>query len=288
MIIVVCGPTAVGKTKMSVELAKIYNGEIINADSTQVYRGMDIGTAKVTKDEMNGVKHHLLDIKDVTEMYTVYDYQKDAREKIDEIKAKGHIPILVGGTGLYIKAALYNYDFVNTDNLDYIDELETQELLDKLSNDDKSVIDTNNRRRLISTIKNNLSDDSQIKDKDNLLYDDVYFIGLTTDRDVLYKRIDDRFEKMLIPLVDEVKSFYKKGIRSKTLNTAIGYKELYEFFDDKKTFVEVVDECKQNSRNYAKRQYTWFNNQMDVKWFNVDFDNFQNTIDDVINYIETN
>ena len=123
MIIVVCGPTAVGKTKMSVELAKIYNGEIINADSTQVYRGMDIGTAKVTKDEMNGVKHHLLDIKDVTEMYTVYDYQKDAREKIDEIKAKGHIPILVGGTGLYIKAALYNYDFVNTDNLPLVSSI---------------------------------------------------------------------------------------------------------------------------------------------------------------------
>lgn len=288
MIIVVCGPTAVGKTKMSVELAKIYNGEIINADSTQVYRGMDIGTAKVTKSEMNGVKHHLLDIKDVTEMYTVYDYQKDARDKIKEIKANGHIPILVGGTGLYIKAALYNYDFTNIENLDYIDELDNEELIEKLSEEDKSVIDINNRRRLISSVKSDLSSEVQIKDKDNLLYDDVYFIGLTTDRELLYKRIDERFDNMLIPLVDEVKGFYKQGINSKALNTAIGYKELYEFFDDKKTFVEVVDECKQNSRNYAKRQYTWFNNQMDIKWFDVDFDNFQNTIDDVVNYIETN
>lgn len=288
MIIVVCGPTAVGKTKMSVELAKIYNGEIINADSTQVYRGMDIGTAKVTKSEMNGVKHHLLDIKDVTEMYTVYDYQKDARDKIKEIKANGHIPILVGGTGLYIKAALYNYDFTNIENLDYIDELDNEELIEKLSEEDKSVIDINNRRRLISSVKSDLSSEVQIKDKDNLLYDDVYFIGLTTDRELLYKRIDERFDSMLIPLVDEVKSFYKQGINSKALNTAIGYKELYEFFNDKKTFVEVVDECKQNSRNYAKRQYTWFNNQMDIKWFDVDFDNFQNTIDDVVNYIETN
>ena len=288
MIIVVVGPTAVGKTKMSVELAKIYNGEIINADSTQVYKGMDIGTAKVTKDEMCGIKHHLLDIVDVTDMYTVYDYQRDARLKIDEIKSKGKIPILVGGTGLYIKAALYNYDFVNTDNLDYIDCLEDEELIDRLSENDKTSIDTNNRRRLISSIKNELSSDTQIKDKDNNLYDDVYFIGLTTDRNVLYKRIDERFDRMIVPLVDEVKNFYKMGIRSKALNTAIGYKELYEFFDDKKTFVEVVDECKQSSRNYAKRQYTWFNNQMDVKWFNVDFDNFQNTIDEVVNYIETN
>lgn len=288
MIIVVCGPTAVGKTKMSVELAKIYNGEIINADSTQVYKGMDIGTAKVTKSEMNGVKHHLLDIKDVTEMYTVYDYQKDARDKIKEIKANGHIPILVGGTGLYIKAALYNYDFTNIENLDYIDELDNEELIEKLSEEDKSVIDINNRRRLISSVKSDLSSEVQIKDKDNLLYDDVYFIGLTTDRELLYKRIDERFDNMLIPLVDEVKCFYKQGINSKALNTAIGYKELYEFFDDKKTFVEVVDECKQNSRNYAKRQYTWFNNQMDIKWFDVDFDNFQNTIDEVVNYIETN
>ncbi len=288
MIIVVCGPTGSGKTKMSVELAKIYNGEIINADSTQVYKGMDIGTAKVTKEEMCGIKHHLLDIVDVTDMYTVYDYQRDARKKIEEIKNNGHIPILVGGTGLYIKAALYNYDFVNTDNLDYIDLMDTQELLDKISDDDKNTIDTNNRRRLISSLKNELSGDTQIKDKDNLLYDDVYFIGLTTNRDTLYKRIDERFECMLVPLVDEVNDFYKQGIRSKALQTAIGYKELYEFFDHKKTFVEVVDECKQNSRNYAKRQYTWFNNQMDVKWFDVDFDNFQNTIDEVVNYIETN
>lgn len=285
MIIVVAGPTAVGKTKMSVELAKIYNGEIINADSTQVYKGMDIGTAKVTKDEMCGIKHHLLDIVDVTDMYTVYDYQRDAREKIDEIKSKGKIPILVGGTGLYIKAALYNYDFVNTDNLDYIDDLEDEELLNRLSESDKNSIDTSNRRRLISSIKNELSSDTQIKDKDNLLYDDVYFIGLTTDRDVLYKRIDERFECMIVPLVDEVKNFYKKGIRSKALQTAIGYKELYEFFDDKKTFVEVVDECKQSSRNYAKRQYTWFNNQMNVNWFNTDYENFNNTVNEVKKYI---
>lgn len=288
MILVIVGPTAVGKTKMSVELAKIYNGEIINADSTQVYKGMDIGTAKATKQEMQGIKHHLLDICDVNELYTVFDYQKDARLKIDEIKSRGHIPILVGGTGLYIKAALYNYNFVDTDNLDYIDELDNETLIAQIKELDSSIeIDYNNRRRLISTLKSLVSEDTQILDKDHLLYDDVVFIGLTAPRDVLYERIDKRFDGMLIPLVDEVKDFYKQGVRSKALNTAIGYKELYKFFDDKETLVNVVDECKQSSRNYAKRQYTWFNNQMDINWFNVDFDNFNNTINEVVNYIES-
>ncbi len=288
MIIVVVGPTAVGKTKMSVELAKIYNGEIINADSTQVYKGMDIGTAKVTKIEMQGIKHHLLDICDVEEVYTVFDYQKDARVKIEEIKSRGHIPILVGGTGLYIKAALYNYNFVDTENLDYVDELDNDTLVSKIKEIDRDIeIDYNNRRRLISTYKGLLSEDTQVLDKDHLLYDDVIFVGLSAPREVLYERIDKRFDEMIIPLVDEVKSFYKMGIRSKALNTAIGYKELYKFFDDKETFVDVVNECKQSSRNYAKRQYTWFNNQMDITWFDVDFNNFDNTINEVVNYIES-
>lgn len=287
MIIVICGPTAVGKTKMSVELAKIYNGEVINADSTQVYKGMDIGTAKATKEEMQGVKHHLLDIKDVEELYTVYDYQLDARKKIDEIKNRGHIPILVGGTGLYIKAALYNYDFVDTDDLDYIDDLEDEDIITKIKEISPDIeIDYNNRRRLVSTLKMLVSEDTQVLDKDHLLYDDVIFIGLTTKREVLYERIDKRFDEMLVPLLDEVKVFYKKGIRSKALNTAIGYKELYKFFDDEETLSEAVLECKQNTRNYAKRQYTWFNNQMDIKWFDVNFINFNETINEVTEYIE--
>lgn len=287
MIIVICGPTAVGKTKMSVELAKIYNGEIINADSTQVYKEMDIGTAKVTKQEMQGVKHHLLDIKDVSELYTVYDYQKDARAKIEEIKNRGHVPILVGGTGLYIKAALYNYDFIDTDDLDYIDDLRDEEIINKIKEIDPSMeIDYNNRRRLISTLKMLASSDEQVLDKDHLLYDDVIFIGLTTKREVLYERIDKRFDEMLVTLIDEVKTFYKKGIRSKALNTAIGYKELYKFFDDEETLSEAVLECKQNIRNYAKRQYTWFNNQMDIKWFDVNFTDFTETISEVTEFIE--
>ena len=288
MILVIVGPTAVGKTKMSVELAKIYNGEIINADSTQVYKGMDIGTAKATKKEMQGIKHHLLDICDVNDLYTVFDYQKDARLKIEEVKQSGRIPILVGGTGLYIKAALYNYNFVDTENLEYIDELDDENLIERIKEIDDSIeIDYSNRRRLISALKTLVSEDTQILDKDHLLYDDVIFIGLTASRDVLYERIDRRFDEMLVPLVDEVKEFYRQGIRTKALNTAIGYKELYKFFDDKETFQNVVDECKQSSRNYAKRQYTWFNNQMEVVWFQVNVAAFEKTVDEVLDYLKT-
>lgn len=285
MIIVITGPTAVGKTKLSVALAKIYNGEIINADSTQVYKGMDIGTAKVTKEEMEGVKHHLLDIKEVTDDYSVFDYQRDARKKIEEIQSKGKVPILVGGTGYYIKAALYNYVFdEETLKKDYSD-LSLEEIAKKLNNFQVDV-DKNNRRRCVRLLEKLESDTYQEQKDFKLLYDDVLFIGLTTDRDVLYERINQRLDDMFIDLVDEVKPFYLKKVKSKALQTAIGYKELYEFFDNKKTLREVNELIKQTTRNYAKKQYTWFNNQMNIKWFNVDFDNFSNTINEIVSYIE--
>lgn len=285
MILVITGPTAVGKTKLSVALAKIYNGEIINADSTQVYKGMNIGTAKVTKEEMEGIKHHLLDIKDIEEDYSVFDYQKDAREKIEEIKSRGKIPILVGGTGYYIKATLYDYVFNEEEIRKDFSELSDEEIAKLVEDYD---VDKNNRRRCERLLEK-LENDNYIEQKNfQILYDDVIFIGLTTDRKVLYERIDKRLDKMFISLVDEVKSFYLKNIRTKALQTAIGYKELYEFFDNKKTLKEVNELIKQNSRNYAKKQYTWFNNQMNIKWFNVDFDNFNNTINEIVSYIEKN
>jgi len=148
-------------------------------------------------------------------------------------------------------------------------------------------IDFSNRRRLVSTLKMLASEDTQVLDKDHLLYDDVIFIGLTTKRDILYERINKRFDAMLVNLVDEVKEFYKKGIRTKALNTAIGYKELYKFFDDEDTLSNVIDECKQTTRNYAKRQYTWFNNQMKIKWFDVNFEDFYKTIDEACLYIDS-
>lgn len=291
MIIVVVGPTAVGKTKMSVELAKIYNGEIINADSTQVYKGLDIGTAKATKEEMQHIKHHLLDIKDVSEDYTVFDYQKDARECIEEIKAKGKIPILVGGTGYYIKSVFYDYNFEvdEEDEVNTYDDLTNDELNKRIEEYECGfVYDKNNRKRMVRLLQKLENGWIPDNNKFKKIYDDVLFIGLTTDRDVLYERINKRFDEMIIPLIDEVKPYALKNIRTKALMTPIGYKELYPFFNNEKKLVDVVEECKKNTRNYAKRQYTWFNNQMDVKWFDVDFSNFDNTIGEVCEYIDKN
>lgn len=251
MIICVVGPTGVGKTKLSVELAKIYNGEIINADSMQIYKGLDIGTAKITEKEKEGIIHHLFDIRTVFQDYSSFDYQTDARRKIKEIKSRGKVPIFVGGTGYYLKAALYDYDFKEESH------------------------------------RGNLNDDNEKKEL-RLLYDDVIIIGLTTDRKVLYERIDKRLDDMIVDLVDEVKPFYLQNVRTKALMNGIGYKELYSFFDNEKTLKECAQEIKKNSRNYAKRQYTWFENQMDVNWFSTNYDDFSKTVLEVSTFIDKN
>ncbi len=289
MVIVVVGPTGVGKTKLSIELAKKLNGEIINADSTQVYRGMDIGTAKVTKEEMDGVVHHLLDIKNIDEDYTVYDYQKDSRKCIDEIISRGHIPIMVGGTGLYIKASLYNYEFKDEESKSYVsDTLSNDELYDMLLKiDPNTTIHKNNRKRVMRAL-NYYYANGKIMDNhsDKLLYDAV-FIGLTTDRDTLYNRINERVDVMVNNgLLDEANRIYKSNIRSKAVMTPICYKELFPYFEGTKELNECLDDIRQASRKYAKRQYTWNKHQFDVKWFDVDFDNFSNTVDNVLEYIK--
>ena len=288
MVIVVLGPTAVGKTKMSVELAKLLNGEIINVDSTQIYKDLDIATAKIKEEEKEGIYHHLFDIKNIKEDYTVYDYQKDCRNKIDEILKKNKTPILVGGTGLYIKAALYDYKF-NDEVNNQFENLTNEQIYDKLKELDKNIdIHINNRKRLVRALNYCLNNSLKFSEKektDKLLYDAV-FIGLTTDRNILYNRINKRVDVMVNEgLLEEAKKIYDSNIRTKAIMTPIGYKELFPFFENKKSLEECLDLIKQNSRKYAKRQYTWFNNQMDVVWFNVDFDNFNNTIKEVYNYI---
>jgi len=288
-VIVVLGPTAVGKTKLSVELAKKLNGEIINADSTQVYKTLDIATAKVTEEEKQGVEHHLIDIKDIEEDYTVFDYQKDCRLKIEEIMEKGKTPILVGGTGLYIKAALYDYKFDNETVKNDYEEYSTQELYNILKDiDNNTDIHPNNRKRIVRAINyyNNTNSVLSSKEKtDKLLYN-VLFIGLTTNRDILYDRINKRVDLMIENgLLQESKKIYDTGIRSKAVMTPIGYKELFEYYDNNMTLEETIELIKQRSRRYAKRQYTWFNNQMNVDWFNVDFENFSNTIEEVLKFI---
>ena len=282
MILCVVGPTAVGKTKLSIELAKKYNAIIINCDAMQVYKGLDIGTAKVTKEEMEGIPHKLLDFVDVNYNYTVFDYQKDARNILKEYK--DHNIIFVGGTGLYLKAALYDYRFsIDDDNKTY-DEYTNEELYDMCLKKDKNCnIHVNNRKRLIRFL--NKRDIINIEPKP--LYD-IKVIGLTTDRETLYKKINERVDKMLeLGLVNEVKKFYDLNIRSKALLTGIGYKEIYSYLDGKITLDEAIDLIKKNSRHYAKRQYTWFNHQMNVKWFDTCYNDFNKTILEVEEYIES-
>ena len=288
-VIVILGPTAVGKTKLSVELAKKINGEIINADSTQVYKNLNIATAKITEEEKENIVHHLFDVKEINDDYTVYDYQKDVRKLIDDIKSRGKTPILVGGTGLYIKAALYDYEFDEEELIvsDY-SKYSTDELYSMLLKiDSETKIHKNNRKRIERTLDvyNSKGKLDKKTNKDTLLYDSI-FIGLTTSRELLYDRINLRVDKMLdAGLLEEAKWLYDTNVRTKAVMTPIGYKELFEYFDGNITKEEAIELIKKNSRRYAKRQYTWFNNQMNVNWFNVDFDNFNNTIDEVYNYI---
>ena len=285
MIISIVGPTGVGKTKLSVELAKKYNAIVVNNDAMQVYKGMDIGTAKPTKEEMDGVTHCLFDFVDAKTNYTVYDYQKDARKLLEDNKDKNIV--LVGGTGLYLKALLYDYNFEEeTKEVNTYDNLTNEELYELALKKDKNMdIHVNNRKRLVRFLnKENESNNNG----DKLLYDNVIFIGLTTDRENLYKRIDDRVDEMInLGLLEEVKYFYDNHINSKATNTAIGYKELYQYFDGNISLNEAVDLIKKNSRHYAKRQYTWFNNQMNIKWFNTNYSDFNKTIEEVVNYIDT-
>lgn len=290
-VIVITGPTAVGKTKLSIELAKRYNGEIINADAVQVYKGLDIGSAKVTEEEKEDIPHHLFDIKEVDEEYTIYHYQKDCRKLIKEVQGRGKTPILVGGTGLYIKAALYDYKLTEEKETNTYDNLTDEELYNKLLEVDKDiVIDKNNRRRLIRAInyykENNKSINTNTTNK--LLYDAI-FIGLTTDRRILYDKINTRVDIMIKEgLLNEVKVFYDKNIRTKPLLNAIGYREIYSYFDGNISLEEATDKIKQNSRHYAKRQYTFFNHQLPIVWFETNYNNFNNTVEEVIDYIENN
>ncbi len=287
MVIVITGPTATGKSDLGIYLAHKLDGEIINADSTQIYKGLDIATNKIKDTE--GIVHHLFNEKDLREDYTVFDYQKDARRIIDDILARGKVPILVGGTGLYINAALYDYKFEDKANDEY-EGVSNDELYKMLLEVDPNTnIHLNNRVRVISALNYYKANGKPYSEKEKdfkLLYDTI-FIGLTTDRDILYYKINKRVDKMVAEgLVNEAKEIYDLGIRSKAVLTPIGPKELFDYFDGKITLDEAIDLIKSKSRKYAKRQYTWFRNQLKLKWFETNYDNFSKTEEEVLKYIK--
>ena len=287
-IIVIIGPTGVGKTKLSIELAKLLDGEIINADSMQVYKGLNIGTAKIKEEEKEGIPHHLFDICDVNHDYNIYEYQKDARKVLDDILKRGKKAIFVGGSGLYIKSCLYDYRFNEEEFHSEFSELTNAEIKNEIEKHYPTDIHVNNRKRLVrelNKIKNNSENTNYSKQK---LYD-FSMIGLTCDRTKLYDIINKRVDLMIDEgLIKEVQSLYDKDIKTKAIMTGIGYKELYKYFNKELTREESISLIKKNSRNFAKRQYTFFNHQMDPEWFMVDFTNFAKTVQEVYEYLKNN
>ncbi|KXY09130.1 tRNA (adenosine(37)-N6)-dimethylallyltransferase MiaA [Bacillus wiedmannii] len=282
---VIIGPTAVGKTKLSIDLAKALNGEIISGDSMQIYRTMNIGTAKVTKEEMDGIPHYMVDIKNPEESFSVAEFQERVRKHIREITERGKLPIIVGGTGLYIQSVLFDYQFTDdAGDTIYREQMEKLALergveyvhkkLQEVDPESAERIHANNVRRVIRALEifhttgEKMSD--QLEKQENELLYDVSLIGLTMDREMLYDRINLRVDIMMDQgLLEEVEGLYNRGIRDCQSIQAIGYKEIYDYFEDRVSLEEAVSQLKTNSRRYAKRQLTWFRNKMDVTWFDV-------------------
>jgi tRNA dimethylallyltransferase len=284
-LVVLIGPTAVGKTATSISLAKEFNAEVISGDSMQIYKKMNIGTAKITEEEMEGIPHHLIDIREPEESFSAAEFQELVREKISEIHRRGKLPMIVGGTGLYIQSVIYDYQFTDAPG----DE-EYRRMLEKKAEeagnegihaelakvDPKAAagIHPNNVRRVIRALEvyhctGKTMTDYQENQQNELLYD-VTMIGLTMDRELLYSRIDYRVDLMMEQgLLQEVQSLYKNGLRDVQSIQAIGYKEIYEYLDGKVTLEDAIENLKQNSRRYAKRQLTWFRNKMHVHWFDM-------------------
>lgn len=288
-VIVILGPTAVGKTKLSVELAKKLNGEVINADSTQVYQGLDIATAKVTEEEKEGIPHHLFDIKKVTEDYSVSDYQKDVRMVIDDCMKRGKTPILVGGTGLYVKAALYDYQFEPTSYKGDYHQFSNEALYQQLCQiNPNTKIHFNNRKRMERALDyyHETGQVLELKEKSETLLYPTIFIGLTCERHLLYERINHRVDRMKEKgLLEEAKKIYDSHIRTKAILTPIGYKQLFPYFEGKESLEHCLDHIKKESRHYAKRQYTFFKHQLPVHWIEVNFEQFDQTVQEVFDYI---
>ncbi len=271
-IIAVVGPTAVGKTTLGIELAKRFNGEIISGDSQQVYRHLDIGTAKATLEEQAEAPHHLIDVREVDEAYSAYDFVKEASAAIEDITSRGKLPIIVGGTGLYLQSLLEGYHLggqVNQEEvLAYRQELEQLAdavLFDKIAEQSIEIPELNRRRAIRALELATFGQDLENKETPY----DALLIGLNDDRQVLYERINHRVDVMVEKgLLDEAKWLYDNH-RDVQAARAIGYKELFPYFAGQASLEESVDKLKQNTRRFAKRQLTWFRNRMAVSFYMV-------------------
>ncbi len=282
-ILALAGPTASGKTALSIELAKRYNGEIISCDSMQIYKYMDIGTAKPTEEEKQGIPHYMIDIVSPNDNFSVVQYVSLARGYIDDILKRGKLPILVGGTGLYLDSVINNTKFSDADGdeeyRNFLYSLAEKEgngavhkLLEEIDKDSAEKIHENNLRRVIRALEiykttGKTMTEVNLESVREPLYD-ALIIGLTMDRELLYERINKRVDIMLRDgLLDEVKALLDKGVdRNSTALQAIGYKELISYFDGETSLEEAIDKIKQESRRYAKRQLTWFRRNEKINW----------------------
>ena len=291
-LVIITGPTAVGKTALSVKLAKQLNGEIISADSMQVYRYMDIGSAKVTREEMDGVPHHLIDVLDPREEFNVVTFQRMAREALQGIYARGHLPIIAGGTGFYIQALLYDIDFTETDeDTSFRKELEEKaetegsgvlhRMLAEVDPESAAAIHANNVKRVIRALEfykqtgTRISAHNERERQKKSPYRFFYYV-LTTDRPVLYERIDRRVDLMMEQgLVEEVRQLKEMGCTRELVSMqGLGYKEILSYLDGEASLEEAVYILKRDTRHFAKRQLTWFKRERDVRWLNLpEFDN---------------
>lgn len=282
-VVVIGGPTASGKTAMSIELAKKINGEIISADSMQIYKDMNIGTAKPTIEEMGGIKHYLIDCVSPEVRYSVADFKKDAINAIEEILKKGKTPIIVGGTGLYIDSLVYGIDYNEMQvDLKYRNELEKiaeekglKYLYDKANQIDSeamSKISINDKKRICRVLElykstGKTKTQIEIESRKNGVQYDYHVFAINMDRKVLYERINKRVDIMIeLGLIQEVKDLVKKYSNMPTAMQGLGYKEVVEYLEEKLSKEEMIDKIKQESRRYAKRQLTWFRKNKSIIW----------------------
>ena len=305
-LIVLTGPTAVGKTELSINLAKAVNGEIISADSIQVYKGMDIGSAKITPDEMQGINHYLIDILEPAEEFNIHLFKTLTLKAMDEIYAKDKIPIIVGGTGFYIQSVIYDIDFCDTEaDNSYRESLETlaknkgnlylHEMLRKVDNKSADAIHPNNVKRVIRALEyynqtgQPISEHNIVQKNNSSPYNFAYFV-LNDKRELLYERINKRVDTMFENgLIQEVKELLNSGCNKDMVSMqGIGYKEVVEYLEGKLSLDETKELIKKNTRHFAKRQLTWFRREKEVNMININEFNYdkQLILENILNILK--